>query len=163
MKICNKSAKLHCYFSTQKSDDSITRYFPFSKKEFPNKNWMLCLHNAWEIFRKLSWLYYLYLQVYNWWVLFIQVWGFFSTFIKSSGPLWKNPVPPFYSLRPLKLKNCKSHSFCQHWKLFSNPPPILLYKGEWTLCGTDIKPSSNPVKSNSVNQSKISSKFQRRI
>ena len=35
-KSCNKSVKRHCYFSTQKYDDSITRYFPLSKKEFQN-------------------------------------------------------------------------------------------------------------------------------
>ena len=33
---------------------------------------MLCLHNAWGIFRKFSWLYYLYLQIWNWWVLYIH-------------------------------------------------------------------------------------------
>ena len=32
---------------------------------------MLCLHNAQGIFRKFSWLYYLYLAIYNWWVLFV--------------------------------------------------------------------------------------------
>ena len=37
MKSCNKSVKLHCHNSTQKYDDSITRYFPFSKREFPPK------------------------------------------------------------------------------------------------------------------------------
>ena len=31
---------------------------------------MLCLHNACGIFRKFSWLYYLYLQIWNWWVIF---------------------------------------------------------------------------------------------
>ena len=29
---CNKSVKLHFYYSTQKYDDSITRYFRFSKR-----------------------------------------------------------------------------------------------------------------------------------
>ena len=29
-KSCNKSVKLHFYYSTQKYDDSITIYFPFS-------------------------------------------------------------------------------------------------------------------------------------
>ena len=33
----NKSVKLRFYYSTQKYD-SITRYFPFSKKEFPKKS-----------------------------------------------------------------------------------------------------------------------------
>ena len=33
---------------------------------------MLYLHNAQGIFRMFSGLYYLYLQIYNWWVLFIH-------------------------------------------------------------------------------------------
>ena len=33
----NKSVKLHLYYSTQKYDESLTRYFPFSKREFPQK------------------------------------------------------------------------------------------------------------------------------
>ena len=36
-KSCNKSVKLHFYYSTQKYD-SITRYFPFSKRNFPKKS-----------------------------------------------------------------------------------------------------------------------------
>ena len=36
-KSCNKSLKLHFYYSRQKYDDSITRYFPFSKREFLKK------------------------------------------------------------------------------------------------------------------------------
>ena len=35
-KSCNKSAKLYFYYSTQKYD-SITTYFPFSKRQFPKK------------------------------------------------------------------------------------------------------------------------------
>ena len=34
-KSCNKSVKLYFYYSTQKYDDSITTYFPFSKRQFP--------------------------------------------------------------------------------------------------------------------------------
>ena len=34
----NKSVKLHFYYSTQKYDDSTTRYFPFSRSEFPQKS-----------------------------------------------------------------------------------------------------------------------------
>ena len=45
-----------------KYDNSITTYFPFLKDN-SQKNWMLCLHNACGIFRKFSWLYYLYLQI----------------------------------------------------------------------------------------------------
>ena len=37
MKSCNKSVKLRFYYSKQKYDDSITRYFPFSKREFSKK------------------------------------------------------------------------------------------------------------------------------
>ena len=40
------------------------------------------------------------------------------TFRNSSGPQWKNPLPSFHSLPPWKFKNCKSPSFCQHWKFF---------------------------------------------
>ena len=65
---CNKSVKF--YYSTQKYD-SITTYFPFLKGNSP-QNWMLCLHNACGIFRKFSWLCYLYLQMWSWWVLFIH-------------------------------------------------------------------------------------------
>ena len=36
-KICNKSVKLHFYCSTQKHDDSITRYFPFSERYLTKK------------------------------------------------------------------------------------------------------------------------------
>ena len=53
MKSCSKSVKLHSYYSTQKyDDDSVTRQFHFTKKEFP-KNQVLCLHNAWGVFREL--------------------------------------------------------------------------------------------------------------
>ena len=45
--------------------------FPFLK-ENSQKNRMLYLQNAWGIFRKFSWLYYLYLQIQNWWVLYIH-------------------------------------------------------------------------------------------
>ena len=55
----------------------ITRRFPFSKREFPKKSSVifmslccLSLYNAWEIFREFPWLYYLFLQIWNWWVLF---------------------------------------------------------------------------------------------
>ena len=34
-KSCNKSVKTSFYYSTQKFIDSITRYFSFSKREFP--------------------------------------------------------------------------------------------------------------------------------
>ena len=37
-KSCNKSVKLHFYYSTQNYDDSITRYFPFSKRKFSQKS-----------------------------------------------------------------------------------------------------------------------------
>ena len=37
-KICNKYVKLQFYYSTQKYDDSITTYFPFSKRQFPKKS-----------------------------------------------------------------------------------------------------------------------------
>ena len=38
MKSCSKSVKLHSYYSTQKyDDDSVTRQFHFTKKEFPKK------------------------------------------------------------------------------------------------------------------------------
>ena len=33
----NKSVKLQFHYSTQKIDDSITTYFPFSKGQFPKK------------------------------------------------------------------------------------------------------------------------------
>ena len=36
-KSCNKSLKLHFYYSAQKYDDSILLYFPFSKRQFPQK------------------------------------------------------------------------------------------------------------------------------
>ena len=45
--------------------------FPFLK-ENSLKNLMLCLHNALEIFRRFSWLYYLYLKIQNWHVFAIQ-------------------------------------------------------------------------------------------
>ena len=51
-KSCNISVKLHFFYSAQKYD-SMTRYFSFSKREFP-KNQMSCLHNAWGVFRKFS-------------------------------------------------------------------------------------------------------------
>ena len=38
MTSCDKSVKLHFYHSTQECDDSITRYFPFYKREFPEKS-----------------------------------------------------------------------------------------------------------------------------
>ena len=36
-KSCNKSVKLHFNYSTQNYEDSIARYFPFSKGEFSQK------------------------------------------------------------------------------------------------------------------------------
>ena len=50
---CNKSVKLHFHYSTPKYDDSVTRYFPFSKEILP-KNKVLCLNNAWKSLRKFS-------------------------------------------------------------------------------------------------------------
>ena len=43
------------------------------------------------------------------------------TFKKSSGPPWKNPLPPFNSLPPKNSKKCKSPPFGQHWKFFRSP------------------------------------------
>ena len=37
-KSCNKSVKLYSYYSTQECDNSITIYFPFSKRQFPKKS-----------------------------------------------------------------------------------------------------------------------------
>ena len=37
-KSCNKSIKHHFYYSKQKYDDSITRYFLFSKRNSPQKS-----------------------------------------------------------------------------------------------------------------------------
>ena len=34
----NKSVNPHFYYSTQKYDDSVIRYFPFSICEFPKKS-----------------------------------------------------------------------------------------------------------------------------
>ena len=34
----HKSVKLHFYYSAQKHDDSITRYFSFSKRPFPKNS-----------------------------------------------------------------------------------------------------------------------------
>ena len=36
-KSSSKTVKLHFYYSTHIYDDSITRYFPLSKREFPSK------------------------------------------------------------------------------------------------------------------------------
>ena len=51
---------------------------------------------------------------------------------KSSALPWKNPLPPLYSIPPLKFKKGKSPTFCQNWKFFMLP----LQKGrERTLWG----------------------------
>ena len=39
-KSCSKTVKRHFCYSAQKDDDSITKYFPFTKREFPSK--VLC-------------------------------------------------------------------------------------------------------------------------
>ena len=51
-KSCNKSVELHCHYSTQKYDDTITRYFPFSKREFQKiECWVYIMHGKFsEVF-----------------------------------------------------------------------------------------------------------------
>ena len=41
---------------------------------------------------------------------------------KSSGLLWQNPLPHFYSIRPpLKIEKVQVPPFWQHWKIFRYP------------------------------------------
>ena len=97
---------------------------------------MLCLHNACGIFRKFSWLYYLYLQIWNWWVIFyihetflvykletfaickevkhimlmiitiLYIFFLMRYLINSWKLLSKNPQPP-----PFSLKKSTTHLF----------------------------------------------------
>ena len=112
---------------------------------------MLCLHNTWGIFKKLSWLYYLYLQIWNWLVLYI-----YETFLVYKLETFKNfkevkhimimiiaiiymfiilwdnwsivenylqkiLSPPEKIYSPLKVQKVQVPSFCQHWKFFRPP------------------------------------------
>ena len=67
-KSCNKSVN---FILISLFDDLITTYFPFLRDISP-KNRMLCLRNAYETFKTFSRFYSLYLETYNWLVLFIH-------------------------------------------------------------------------------------------
>ena len=116
-KSCYKSVKLYCYYSTQKYDDSLTRHSPFSKREFSK---MLCLHNAWEIFRTFSWLYYLYLQIWNWWGLFI-----YEKFLVYKFKTFKNCIEVKHMIMIIAIIYLFLHLMwylINSWKLLSENP-----------------------------------------
>ena len=120
-KSCNKSVN---FILIILFDDLITTYFPFLRDISP-KNRMLCLRNAYETFKTFSRFYSLYLETYNWLVLFIH-----ETFLVYKLETFKNPQAspekihsPFFTHSPHSPKSSKSASpsFCQHWKFFRSP------------------------------------------